>query len=75
MAYEHTNGKGVKYYLHKSEVTLRGGKPQTIYFFITHVAGVSIVNLFYPHPFWVVLAKYPILQLPFLCFELAEPVV
>ena len=23
MAYEHTNGKGVKYYLHKSEVTLR----------------------------------------------------
>ena len=31
MAYEHTNGKGVKYYLHKSEVTLRGGKPQTIY--------------------------------------------
>ena len=33
MAYEHTNGKGVKYYLHKSEVTLRGGKPQTIYFF------------------------------------------
>ena len=33
MAYEHTNSKGVKYYLHKSEVTLRGGKPQTIYFF------------------------------------------
>ena len=28
MAYEHTNSKGVKYYLHKSEVTLRGGKPQ-----------------------------------------------
>ena len=23
MAYEHTNSKGVKYYLHKSEVTLR----------------------------------------------------
>ncbi len=33
MAYEHTNSKGVKYFLHKSEVTLRGGKPQTIYFF------------------------------------------
>ena len=33
MAYEHTNSKGVKYYLHKSEVTLRGGKQQTIYFF------------------------------------------
>ena len=25
MAYEHTNSKGVTYYLHKSEVTLRGG--------------------------------------------------
>ncbi len=33
MAYEHTNSKGVKYYLHKTEVTLRGGKLQTIYFF------------------------------------------
>jgi hypothetical protein len=33
MAYNHTNSKGIKYYLHKSEVTLRGGKPQTIYFF------------------------------------------
>lgn len=33
MAYSQTNSKGVKYFLHKSEVTLRGGKPQTIYFF------------------------------------------
>lgn len=33
MAYSHTNSKGITYYLHKSEVTLRGGKPQTIYFF------------------------------------------
>lgn len=33
MAYKHTNSKGVTYYLRKSEVTLRGGKPQTIYFF------------------------------------------
>ena len=32
-AYKHTNSKGVTYYLHKTEVTLRGGKPQTIYFF------------------------------------------
>ncbi len=31
--YSHTNSKGVTYYLHKTEVTLRGGKPQTIYFF------------------------------------------
>lgn len=33
MAYSHKNNKGITYYLHKSEVTLRGGKPQTIYFF------------------------------------------
>ena len=26
MAYKHTNSKGITYYLHKSEVTLRGGK-------------------------------------------------
>lgn len=33
MAYKHVNSKGITYYLRKSEVTLRGGKPQTIYFF------------------------------------------
>jgi len=33
MAYSHTNSKGIKYYLHQTEVTLRGGKKQTIYFF------------------------------------------
>lgn len=33
MAYKHTNSKGVTYYLHKTEVTLKGGKSQTIYFF------------------------------------------
>jgi len=33
MAYQHTNSQGATYYLHKTEVTLRGGKPQTIYFF------------------------------------------
>ena len=33
MAYQHTNSKGVTYYLHATEVTLRGGKVQTIYFF------------------------------------------
>ena len=33
MAYSQTNSKGITYYLHKSEVTLRGGKPQIIYFF------------------------------------------
>lgn len=31
--YDHTNSKGVTYYLHKKDVQLRGGKNQTIYFF------------------------------------------
>ena len=34
MAYSHTNSKGVTYYLHSSDVTLRGGKQQTIYYFV-----------------------------------------
>ena len=33
MAYAHTNSKGVTYYLHTKEVTLRGGKQQRIYYF------------------------------------------
>ena len=33
MAYSHTNSKGVTYYLHTKEVTLRGGKQQRIYYF------------------------------------------
>jgi hypothetical protein len=33
MAYEHTNSKGVTYYLNSKAVTLRGGKEQTIYYF------------------------------------------
>lgn len=33
MAYSHTNSKGVTYYLHTKEVTLRGGKLQRIYYF------------------------------------------
>ena len=31
--YHHTNSKGVKYYLNSKEVTLRGGKKQSIYYF------------------------------------------
>ena len=31
--YTHTNSKGVTYYLNSMTVPLRGGKPQTIYFF------------------------------------------
>jgi hypothetical protein len=37
MAYEKTNSKGQTYYLHKKDVTLRGGRPQTIYFFAKEV--------------------------------------
>jgi hypothetical protein len=33
MAYRHTNSKGVSYYLNSKKATLRGGKPQTIYYF------------------------------------------
>jgi hypothetical protein len=33
MAYSHTNSKGVTYFLHSKDVTLRGGKLQTIYYF------------------------------------------
>jgi hypothetical protein len=33
MAFSKTNSKGQTYYLHKKDVTLRGGRPQTIYFF------------------------------------------
>ncbi len=33
MGYKTTNSKGVTYYLNCKEVTLRGGKKQTIYYF------------------------------------------
>lgn len=33
MAYKHTNSKGVTYYLNSKDVTLKGGKVQTIYYF------------------------------------------
>ena len=33
MAYEHTNSKGVKYYLHFKDVNLKGGRIQRIYYF------------------------------------------
>lgn len=38
-AYQHTNSKGVTYFLHNKDVTLRGGKEQTIYFFAKAVGG------------------------------------
>ena len=33
IGYNHTNSKGVKYYLNSKDVVLRGGKEQTIYYF------------------------------------------
>lgn len=39
--YAHRNSKGVTYYLHSTEVTLRGGKPQTIFFFRKDIGGRS----------------------------------
>lgn len=33
MAYQHTNSKGVTYYLHQKDVTLRGGRQQRIFYF------------------------------------------
>lgn len=37
MAYSYTNKKGVAYYLHYKDVTLRGGRKQRIYFFARDV--------------------------------------
>ena len=33
MSYSHTNSKGTTYILHSKDVTLRGGRNQTIYYF------------------------------------------
>jgi len=37
MAFSYKNSKGVTYYLHFKDVTLRGGKQQRIYFFARDV--------------------------------------
>ncbi len=42
MAYSHTNSKGVMYYLNRKEVTLRGGKQQTIHYFSKDVRPEAI---------------------------------
>ena len=48
MAYKHTNSKGITYYLHKTDVTLRGGKTQTIYFNPKRLVQLVMVRLFPP---------------------------
>lgn len=42
MAYEFTNKKGVKYYLHFKDVNLKGGRIQRIYFFARDVRTDSL---------------------------------
>lgn len=53
MAYSHKNSKGQTYYLHSKDVTLRGGRKQTIFYFAREVkegaldalpAGKSVVE-------------------------------
>ena len=42
MAYSYKNKKGVTYNLHKKDVTLRGGRKQTIYYFARDVRAGTI---------------------------------
>ncbi|MFW6128979.1 MAG: hypothetical protein ACOC6P_01885 [Candidatus Aminicenantaceae bacterium] len=42
MAYEFTNSKGVKYYLHHKDVELKGGRTQRIYFFARDIRQGSL---------------------------------
>ncbi len=44
MAYTHQNSKGVTYYLHSKEVTLRGGRRQRIYWFAKQVNPENAVD-------------------------------
>jgi len=42
MAYEFTNKKGTKYYLHFKDVNLKGGRQQRIYFFAKDIRDGSL---------------------------------
>lgn len=42
MAFSYKNAKGDTYHLHKKDVTLRGGRRQTIYFFARDVRDGAI---------------------------------
>lgn len=44
MAYSHTNSKGQSYFLHTKDVTLRGGRKQTIFYFAREVRGKDALN-------------------------------
>ena len=45
MAFTFKNSKGVTYYLHFKDVTLRGGKKQRIYFFARDVRDGSLDDI------------------------------
>ncbi len=45
MAFEFTNKKGVKYYLHSKDVNLKGGRKQRIYFFARDVRPGAITEV------------------------------
>lgn len=45
MAYEFTNSKGVKYFLHSKEVNLKGGRRQTIYYFARDIRPGAIDSI------------------------------
>lgn len=56
MAYQHKNSKGQTYYLHGTEVTLRGsGKKQRIFFFAKETRTGSLDEL--PSGYFVVESK------------------
>jgi hypothetical protein len=42
MAYEFTNSKGTKYYLHFKDVNLKGGRTQRIYYFARDIRSGSL---------------------------------
>jgi len=42
MAYEFNNSKGVTYYLHFKDVTLKGGRNQRIYYFARDIRSGSL---------------------------------
>ena len=63
MAYEFTNSKGVKFYLHCKDVNLKGGRQQRIYFFARDIRDGSLDAV--PDGFTLVETErsgYPILK-------------
>jgi len=45
MAYEFINSKGIRYFLHYKDVTLKGGRSQRIYYFSRDIRRSAIDNV------------------------------